>query len=65
MTVFASVARWRSALEERAHFRAEAARITRELDSYSTEDLAELGLSRADIPRVARETAGSRHGTEA
>ena len=64
-TMFTSVARWRAALEHRAAFRAETARITRELDSYRADELAELGLSRSDIPRIARETAGARLGTEA
>lgn len=54
--------RWRSAMEERAAFRDAISRTTRELDSYSTSDLAELGLSPGDIPRVARETAEARFG---
>ncbi len=36
--------------------RHEAARITRELRSYSDNDLADLGLRRGDIPDVARGT---------
>ncbi len=56
------LARWRSALEERAAFRDAISRTTRELDSYSPGDLAELGLSPSDIPRIARETAEARFG---
>ena len=32
------------------------ARITRELECYSNGELAELGLSRGDIPAVARDS---------
>jgi len=34
--------------------RREVARITRELESMSNRELAELGLCRSDIPAVAR-----------
>ena len=35
------------------------ARTLQELDSLSNRDLADLGISRADIPRLARESARS------
>ena len=34
-------------------------RTLKELDSLSNRDLADLGISRADIPRLAREAARS------
>lgn len=34
-------------------------RTLQELDSLSNRDLADLGISRADIPRLAREAARS------
>lgn len=42
----------RRALADRRHYR----QACRELESYSNDELAELGLMRADIPRVARAT---------
>jgi uncharacterized protein YjiS (DUF1127 family) len=36
--------------------RQDIARITRELECYSNGELAELGLSRGDIPAIARES---------
>ena len=38
--------------------RQEAARITRELSGYTDRELADLRLSRADIPDVARGSFG-------
>lgn len=34
--------------------RAEIRKLTRELEAMSDHDLADIGISRADIPRVAR-----------
>lgn len=42
--------RWQRARAQRR----EVARITRELQGYTERQLADLGLSRADIPDVAR-----------
>lgn len=53
-----SMARARGALERQTARRAAIAECQRELSSYNNDDLAELGLLRSDIPRVAREAAG-------
>lgn len=42
--------RWQHARAQRQ----QAARITRELQGYTDRQLADLGLSRADIPDVSR-----------
>lgn len=55
--IASSVAHARDVLDRQVTRRAAIARATRELDSYSAEDLAELGLMRSDIPRVARQSA--------
>jgi len=44
--------RWQRATAQRL----EIARITRELQSYTDRQLTDLGMSRADIPDVARGT---------
>jgi uncharacterized protein YjiS (DUF1127 family) len=44
--------RWQRARAQRQ----EVARITRELQSYTDRQLTDLGMSRADIPDVARGT---------
>ena len=44
--------RWQRARAQRQ----EIARITRELQSYTDRQLTDLGMSRADIPDVARGT---------
>lgn len=50
----------RDVLDRQIHYRAAMAQATRELGSMSDEDLAELGLTRHDIPRIARETAADK-----
>jgi uncharacterized protein YjiS (DUF1127 family) len=49
-TISATVAGLRAWRAERRKI----AEITRELDTYSNSDLADLGLKRSDIPDVAR-----------
>ena len=39
---------------QRAVRRARAAQVRRELDAYTDRELADLGLSRSDIPGLAR-----------
>ena len=46
-SIFARVATWNQR-------RKTIARVTRELNTYSDRQLADLGLSRGDIPDVAR-----------
>lgn len=45
-----AVARWRRRVTRRAR----AAQVWRELDAYTDRELADLGLSRSDIPAIAR-----------
>jgi len=52
-----SLGRAREALDRQAVRRSAYADTTRELSSYTNKELAELGLFRSDIPRVAREEA--------
>ncbi|GAB5378119.1 MAG: hypothetical protein AcusKO_45810 [Acuticoccus sp.] len=58
--VVTSMGHARDVLNRHIHYRSALAQATRELDSMSSEDLNELGLSRCDIPRVARETAADK-----
>lgn len=51
-TLHAIRAKLRLATERRTGM----ARITRELEAHSDQDLADLGLARCDIPRLARTT---------
>jgi uncharacterized protein YjiS (DUF1127 family) len=46
------VRRWRRSRAQRQRI----ARFTRELEAYTSRELADLGLDRSDIPAVARGT---------
>lgn len=49
-----------SRLRRALHSRARITRITRELEAHSDRGLADLGIARCDIRRIARETVHGR-----